>query len=59
MDKIGLILLVFAVVFASIAAGFPATSPNGYWGGRFHFGWLALAFFLLFILFGEGAKFVH
>lgn len=54
MQNIGLILLVFAFVFACIAAGFPA-GPNGYWG-RFHFGWLAVAFWIASELIGGIAR---
>jgi hypothetical protein len=43
---IGTILLVFAFVFAAIAAFFgPAY-------GRVHFGWLSIAFWILSVLLG-------
>lgn len=56
MANIGLILLVFAFVFACIAATFPGT--NGYWG-RFHFGWLAIAFWIASELLGGLSKVIH
>lgn len=46
----GLILLVFAFVFAVIAAVFPSLERP--WG-RVHFGWLALAFFIASFLFAK------
>lgn len=49
---IGLILLVFAFVFACIAAFWNATF------GRLHFGWLAVAVFLLSLILG-GATGLH
>lgn len=47
------ILLVFAFVLACIAAVFP---PPAWPWGRFHFGWLAFAFYLASLLFGGGAR---
>lgn len=44
MFTIGLVLLVFALVFAALAA---MMVPNG---GRVHWGWLALAIYLLSLL---------
>ncbi|HEV8464139.1 MAG TPA: hypothetical protein VGQ63_03955 [Pseudolabrys sp.] len=58
MQNVGLILLVFAFVFACIAATFPATGPNGYWG-RFHFGWLSVAFWIASELLGGLARVIH
>jgi hypothetical protein len=43
-----LILLVFAFVFACLAAGIP-----GPVFGRWHLGWLALALYLASIIFGS------
>ncbi len=43
---IGTILLVFAFVFACIAAFFMVSV------GRVHFGWLAIAFWILSVLLG-------
>jgi hypothetical protein len=56
VQNIGLILLVFAFVFACIAASFPGV--NGYWG-RFHFGWLAVAFWIASELIGGLARVIH
>lgn len=51
MQNIGLILLVFAFVFACIAAFFgPAVWP------RAHFGWLAIAFWIASELIGGIAR---
>ena len=44
----GLVLLVFAFVFACIAS----FVPGPIWG-RWHFGWLALAFYLASLIFGS------
>ena len=47
-----LILLVFAFVFAVIAAFVP---PAWQWG-RLHFGWLALACYIASLIFGGGLR---
>ena len=54
MQNIGLILLVFAFVFAVIAACF-----NPIPAGRWHFGWLAVACWIGSELIGGIARFVH
>jgi hypothetical protein len=46
MQHLGLILLVFAFVFATIAACIVQGT------GRWHFGWGALAFYLLAVIVG-------
>jgi hypothetical protein len=51
---LGTVLLVFAFVFACIAAAV----PGPVWG-RLHFGWLALAFYIASLLFGQLGRFVH
>jgi hypothetical protein len=53
LANIGLILLVFAFVFACIASGFASI-----WG-RFNFGWLAIAFWIASELLGGLARMVH
>lgn len=53
MANIGLILLVFAFVFACIAAGI---APG--WA-RWHFGWLAVAFWILSELVGGAVRIFH
>ena len=50
MHNLSLILLVFAFVFAVIAAGIIEAS------GRWHFGWAAVAFYLLSIIVGGVGK---
>jgi len=52
MAHLGLILLVFAFVFAVIAACIMESSA------RWHFGWAAIAFFLLSLIVGGVAKLV-
>jgi len=52
MAHLGLILLVFAFVFAVIAATIMESS------GRWNFGWGALAFFLLSLIVGGVTKLV-
>lgn len=47
MGTLGLILLVFAFVFACIAAAFMVAA------GRWHFGWTAFAFYIAAQLFGS------
>lgn len=49
---LGTILLVFAFVFAVIAAA-GVSIP------RIHFGWLAVAFWILSILLGGAHAFIH
>ena len=53
MTSVGLILLIFAFVFAVIAALWaPQPQPaNPYWM-RVNFGWLALAFLIAAMIFG-------
>jgi len=52
MAHLGLILLVFAFVFAVIAACIMQGN------GRWHFGWAAVAFFLLSLIVGGVTKLV-
>lgn len=47
-SMLGTVLLVFAFVFACIAS----CVPGPIWG-RIHFGWLALAFYIASLLFGQ------
>ena len=47
MQNVGLILLVFAFVLATIAGCFMVTAQQ-----RFHFGWLAIAFWIASELIG-------
>lgn len=54
MQNVGLILLVFAFVFACIAATF---NPTPAW--RVHFGWLAVAFWIGSELLGGLARVFH
>lgn len=55
MQNTGLVLLVFAFVFAVIAAFF-----NPLPAGRWHFGWLAVAFWIAAELFaGASHAFLH
>jgi hypothetical protein len=53
MQNVGLILLVFAFVFACIAAFY---QPGI---GRWHFGWLAVAFWIASELLGGLARVIH
>jgi hypothetical protein len=53
MQNIGLILLVFAFVFAVIAATVMTTA------GRFHLGWAAVAFWIASELLGGLGKVFH
>jgi hypothetical protein len=53
MQNIGLILLVFAFVFACIAAAFQPAF------GRWHAGWLAIAFWIASELLGGLARVIH
>jgi len=53
MHNIGLILLVFAFVFAVIAAVHMPTA------GRWHFGWAAVAFWIASQLIGGLAGALH
>jgi hypothetical protein len=54
MQNIGLILLVFAFVFAAIAAfAGPTVWP------RAHFGWLAITFWIASELLGGLARVIH
>lgn len=48
-----LVLLAFAIVFAAIASFI----MQGY--GRWHFGWLAVFFFLLYEMFKGAAGLLH
>lgn len=50
MANLGLVLLVFAFVFAVIAATIMEAS------GRWNFGWAALAFYLLSLIVGGIGK---
>jgi hypothetical protein len=50
MQHLSLILLVFAFVFAVIAAAVIQGT------GRWHFGWAALAFYLLSLIVGGVSK---
>lgn len=52
MHNLGLILLVFAFVFATIAACIMEAS------GRWHFGWAAVAFFFLSLIVGGIGKLI-
>lgn len=52
---VGTILLVFAFVFAAIAAVFIESVNRA--SVTIHFGWLALAFWILSILLGGGHAF--
>lgn len=56
MDKLGLILLVFAFVFATIQATF---NLNPYPFGRWHMGWLAVACWILAEIIGGASKLFH
>jgi hypothetical protein len=54
MQNLGLVLLCFAFVFAVIAACFNPPVPSGRW----HFGWLAVAFLIAAEIFaGAGRAF--
>ncbi len=48
---IGFILICFAFVFAVVAAVFNVNVTRGSW--VVHFGWLAVAFYLLAVLLGH------
>jgi len=54
MQNIGLILLVFAFVFACIAAAYNLAPA-----GRWHFGWMAVAFWIAAELLGGLARVIH
>lgn len=56
MQNVGLIFLVFAFVFAVIAASF---NLNPYPFGRWHFGWLAVACWIASELLGGLARVLH
>jgi hypothetical protein len=51
---LGTILLVFAFVFACIAACIPGPIQ-----GRWHLGWLSLAFFYASLIFGDVLRLTH
>jgi hypothetical protein len=53
MQNVGLILLVFAFVFAVIAATVMVTA------GRFHLGWAAVAFWIASELLGGLGRVFH
>lgn len=53
MQNLGLILLVFAFVFAVIAACFLETRE------RWHFGWMAIAFWIASELLGGLGRVFH
>jgi len=50
----GLVLLVFAFVFACLAACIPGPVFN-----RWHLGWLAFAFYLASLIFGGVSHLLH
>jgi hypothetical protein len=50
---LGTVLLVFAFVFACIAA----FVMQGY--GRWHFGWLSLVFYFASLIFGQASHLLH
>ena len=52
MQNLGLILLVFAFVFACIACRWTTMAP-------WHFGWLAVAFWIASELLGGLARVLH
>lgn len=54
MQNLGLILLVFAFVFAVIAGCFVTTVA-----ARWHFGWLAIAFWIASELIGGLGRAIH
>lgn len=51
---LGTVLLCFAFVFACLAAGIPGPVY-----GRWHLGWLAMAFYFASLLFGSISHLLH